>query len=140
MNRPTLHVDTRALLQANDAFYRAFESYDIARMDKLWIQAPRATCIHPSWQLLRGWPAIRQSFIKIFTEPEKLRFTLSNVGVQVKGDLAWVTLVENLSSSDQARRIRASTMLATNVFERGDDGVWRIVHHHASVMPAVNPG
>jgi len=137
--RPSPHADTRAVLAANDELYRAFESYDLARLDRIWVQADRTTCMHPSWQLVRGWKAVRESFVAIFAEPEKLRFTLTNVGVQIRGDLAWVTLCENISSGTLATRLSGQTMMATNILERGDDSRWRVVHHHASPMPKHNP-
>jgi ketosteroid isomerase-like protein len=123
--------DDAGVLAANEEFYRAFESYDLPRMERLWVQAERSTCVHPGWQLLRGWADIRESWLAIFTGLEVLRFTLSDVRPHRQAALAWVTLHENIRNGPGPGRL-ASTVLATNVFERGDDGLWRIVHHHAS--------
>jgi ketosteroid isomerase-like protein len=116
---------------ANARFYRAFETLDIAEMDQVWVHGAHARCVHPGWPLLCGWIAVRTSWQTIFANTEEMRFTLSDVTVNVGGGgLAWVTCTENILS-ETAGRVAVTSILATNVFERDDDG-WRLVHHHAS--------
>ena len=59
-----------------------------------------------------------------------MRFTLSDVTVNVGADLAWVTCTENILA-EAGERISVTAILATNLFERTDSG-WRLIHHHAS--------
>jgi ketosteroid isomerase-like protein len=118
--------------EANARFYRAFETLDIAEMDQVWAHAEHARCVHPGWPLLSGWDAVRSSWETIFANTEEMRFTLSDVNVNVSGPLAWVTCTENILSDVQGR-VTVTTILATNLFERSADG-WRLVHHHASHM------
>ena len=99
-------------------------------MDRVWVHGEHARCVHPGWPLLRGWDAVRESWERIFEHTEEMRFTLADVTVGVGGDVAWVTCTENILS-DAGGRLGVTAVLATNIFERGDDG-WRIVHHHAS--------
>lgn len=47
---------------ANQKFYEAFESLDIARMDDVWAHQDYVTCIHPGWTIRSGWPAVRDSW------------------------------------------------------------------------------
>jgi len=124
-------ADVAALLAANEELYRAFEAYDLPRMERIWVQSERCTCVHPGWQLLRGWAEVRESWLAIFTGLEVLRFTLTHVQPEVRGDLGWLTLHENIASGAAGSRL-GSTVLATNIFERGADGAWRVLHHHAS--------
>jgi ketosteroid isomerase-like protein len=122
-----VNVDVEA---ANAAFYRAFEALDVALMDEVWAHADYVKCVHPGWPLITGWEAVRESWRTIFENTAEMRFTLGDVDVQVAGALGWVTCTENILQSVRGR-ISVTSVLATNLFERGAGG-WRMVHHHAS--------
>jgi ketosteroid isomerase-like protein len=116
--------------EANSRFYRAFETLDLAEMDQVWVHSERAQCVHPGWPLIVGWAAIRSSWETIFANTTEMRFTVSDTRVGGDADLAWVTCTENILSDVQGR-VTVTSLLATNLFERGPDG-WRMIHHHAS--------
>jgi ketosteroid isomerase-like protein len=122
--------DAADVEEAAAGFYRAFEALDIARMDRVWAHGPHVRCVHPGWPLLCGWDAVRGSWQRIFDNTTEMRFTLSDVTVNVAGDLAWVTCTENILS-EVGERVSVTAILATNVFERTEAG-WLLVHHHAS--------
>ena len=44
-----------------------------------------------------------ESWRRIFENTPSIRFMLTDVAVQVRGSLAWVTLYENLNSSLEGR-------------------------------------
>ncbi len=116
--------------KANEAFYRAFESLDISNMDKVWAQKDYVTCVHPGWSLRSGWPEVRDSWVLIFNNTFSMEFDLSDLQVQVAGDVGWVVCVENIVSR-QGDAEQHSRVLATNLYERlGDE--WKIIHHHGS--------
>ncbi|MFO0774346.1 MAG: nuclear transport factor 2 family protein [Nitrospiraceae bacterium] len=116
--------------QANRAFYDAFESLDIARMDQVWSHQEYVTCIHPGWALREGWPEVRDSWVLIFNHTFKMSFQLSEVLVQVAGDVGWVVCTENLTTEQDGSTVE-SRVLATNLYERiGDE--WKLIHHHGS--------
>ena len=123
-------TDLETVLEANAAFYRAFESLDLTQMEKVWLRVPYIKCVHPGWPLLTGWEAVRESWHAIFANTEEMRFTLSDVRVDARRDLAWVTCTENILS-EQGGRVGVTAILATNLFARVDDA-WLLVHHHAS--------
>jgi ketosteroid isomerase-like protein len=123
-----------AVKRANERFYRAFESLDIDRMAALWVQAERAKCVHPGWDLLEGWEAVGRSWEAIFANTDYMRFVITDVSVHMYGRVAWVTCVENLSDAPDAPQL--SRILATNIYENINND-WRIVHHHAS--PIMRP-
>jgi SnoaL-like protein len=134
--------DVDDVLRANEAFYRAFESLNLANMEVLWLRAPYVKCVHPGWGLLIGWGPVMESWQRIFENTLSMRFTLTSVRAQVVGDFAWVTLIENLESQQREGGAEAQ-VLATNLFQR-HEGQWFIVHHHASPIytpqTAVDPG
>ncbi len=116
--------------QANEAFYRAFESLDIKKMDEVWAREDYATCIHPGWSLRSGWPAVRDSWVMIFNNTFSMQFRLSDIMIQVAGDVAWVLCTENIMNSPEGEG-QESRVLATNLFER-HNGQWLMIHHHGS--------
>jgi ketosteroid isomerase-like protein len=122
--------DTADVLEANAAFYRAFEALDVVEMDRLWAHDEHVRCVHPGWPLLCGWDAVRSSWQRIFDGTAEMRFTLSAVTVNVTGDVAWVTCTENILA-EVGDRVSATAILATNLFERIGTR-WLLVHHHAS--------
>jgi len=129
--------DVAEVEQANARFYQAFETLDLARMELVWARGEHVKCVHPGWPILIGWDAVRASWESIFENTAEMRFTLSDVRASACGDLAWVTCTENIFSEVQGR-LGVTSVLATNLFERGPDG-WRLVHHHASHILAPAP-
>jgi ketosteroid isomerase-like protein len=125
-----LDSDIAEVLEVNANFYRAFESLDIGSMETVWARGDHVKCVHPGWSLLTGWSAVKASWELIFSNTKEIRFTLTDVLVRVKTPLAWVVLTENLLSQ-VGQDVTATSVLATNIYEK-TDGVWKMVHHHAS--------
>jgi ketosteroid isomerase-like protein len=126
---PEAH-DRAALREANERFYRAFESLDLAEMDQVWAHGDHVACVHPGWSRLHGWHEVRRSWAAIFQSTTEMRFTITDVRSEARGDIGWVHCTENILSETRGS-LSITAILATNVFERRD-GRWRLVHHHAS--------
>ncbi len=116
--------------QANQAFYRAFESLDIKKMEKVWLQKSYIRCIHPGWALLTGWDDVITSWSRIFENTLEMRFHLADITIHVQGSLAWLTLYENITSRVDKETVRG-VILTTNIFEK-HQGKWWIIHHHGA--------
>ena len=114
------------LLEANAAFYAAFEARDLDAMSEVWLHGDHITCTHPGWATLRGWAAVASSWFALFQGDHPMQFILTNVESTVRGEVGWVTLDENLIAGPQAQ-----TVAAVNVFERVD-GRWRLSLHLGS--------
>ncbi|HMQ25326.1 MAG TPA: nuclear transport factor 2 family protein [Acidimicrobiales bacterium] len=125
----TLHDDEAAVLAANQALYDAHERRDLVAMIEVWEHHDRVVCVHPGWPILRGWAAVEESWRRILHGPGRNQFILTNAEVTVAGDLAWVTVDENVMAGGAA-----GTVAATNVFARADDGGWLLVIHHGSTV------
>jgi ketosteroid isomerase-like protein len=123
--------DERAAVhEANARFYRAFESLDLVEMDGVWARGEHVACVHPGWNRLHGWEAVRRSWAAIFRSTSEMRFTITDVRVEVRGDLGWVHCTENILSETRGS-LAITAILATNVFERRARR-WLLIHHHAS--------
>ena len=118
--------EVEAVLDANQAFYDAHERRDLAAMSDVWEHSDRTVCVHPGWPILRGWAPIEESWRRILSGPGRNQFILTNEAVAIDGDLAWVTLEENLVDTGAT-----GTVAATNVFARVA-GIWKLVVHHGS--------
>lgn len=122
--------DEQVILDANAAFYRAFEKKDLAAMQKVWSHGIASICVHPGRGELKGWDAIESSWQKIFKNTAYLEIDTKVITVNRSGDLAYVVLIEKVLQVAQRRQQKAESM-ATNIFERmGQD--WYLVHHHGS--------
>ncbi|MFB2768364.1 nuclear transport factor 2 family protein [Pelatocladus sp. BLCC-F211] len=118
------------ILAVNDAFYRAFEKKDIEAMSTVWSQGTGSLCVHPGWNILRGWKAISTSWEKIFKNTPYIEINTEIITVEIRDHLAYIVLVENLMQVINGRKIEARS-LATNIFEFLG-GKWYLIHHHAS--------
>ena len=118
------------ILQANQGFYRAFESLEISKMEEVWLRGDEVGCVHPGWALLGGWEAVMDSWARIFENATMMQFNTTGVEAALEGDLAWVKCTENLTSLLDGR-INEGKVQSINIFRR-HDGRWLMVYHHGS--------
>ncbi|MDQ1403107.1 MAG: hypothetical protein QOG03_1423 [Actinomycetota bacterium] len=122
--------DDEALVRAaNRAFYDAFERRDLDAMSDVWERSERVLCVHPGWKPLRGWGPVSGSFFALFQGPSQLQFILTDEQVETAGSMAWVSVDENILGDQTGAMVSA-----VNVFRREEDGPWRMVCHHGSVV------
>jgi ketosteroid isomerase-like protein len=122
--------DQDTVIEANRAFYRAFETLEVENMEEVWLKATHIVCIHPGWRRLEGWGPIMQSWERIFDSTFGMNFELVEVEVIIRGDLAVVVVEENLTQRGYDG-IAKSQVMATNVFEKVGQR-WYLVLHHGS--------
>jgi ketosteroid isomerase-like protein len=123
-------VDVPAVTAANAELYAAFETGDLDRMRAVWDDADDVVCIHPGWDELRGISHVMRSWAMIFANTPYIQFVLTDVDVQVGGELAVVRCAENILTAIGDPGGDAK-VIATNVFRRrGSD--WRLWLHHGS--------
>ncbi|MEO1764920.1 MAG: nuclear transport factor 2 family protein [Cyanobacteria bacterium J06629_18] len=118
------------ILAANEAFYRAFEKKDIEKMSEVWSQGTGSLCVHPGWNILRGWKQVNNSWVKIFENTPYIEINTNVISIEIRENIAYVVLVENVMQVIKGSKMEAQS-LATNVFELLG-GKWYLVHHHAS--------
>jgi ketosteroid isomerase-like protein len=114
------------VLGVNQRFYDAHEQRDMDAMSEVWDHNDEVICVHPGWPILRTWLLVEDSWQRILSGPGRNQFILTNISVHGSGDVAWVTLDENL-----VQGAATGTIAATNVFVRRE-GRWPMVVHHGS--------
>ena len=66
-----------------------------------------------------------------------MRVTVTRVLIHVLGDAAWVSCIENVTSTYESG-FETALVETTNIFVRRQ-GVWRMGHHHTTPLPGRFP-
>lgn len=114
--------ETQAALFANDAFYVAFASRDVAAMDDVWASTAPVSCIHPGWNVLNGRTEVMESWQAILGGRGAPQVACQAPAARIHGDVAIVVCYE---------RLEGGFLIATNIFVR-EGGRWKMVHHQAA--------
>jgi ketosteroid isomerase-like protein len=128
------------VLQANTAFYNAFEAGDLDLMAAVWLPEPDPVCIHPGNAAISGYAEMMRAWAMIFANTPYIQFFLTDVEVSVWENAASVTCTENVLTADDRTgpdSFGGAKAVATNVFVRTPGG-WRLWIHHAS--PVLSAG
>jgi ketosteroid isomerase-like protein len=128
--------DRETVLRANEAFYQAFEGRDLAGMALLWAQSADDCCIHPGWEVVRGFRGVMQSWRSIFSTGVPMRFRITDVHVSVEGDVARVHNVENIYVGDSKEPL--GRVAVTHIWLRRGAG-WALALHHGSPIATDEP-
>lgn len=133
MLRATSRVNYPTALDAEAAFYEAFERADLALMLSVWADEEEVVCVHPDGARLTGYDQVSKSWADWFTGGRgKLHVHLSNQ-VYTQGMLLAVhNLHEHILVAGEPKA--RPPVIATNVYIRTSDG-WRMLVHHASRGP-----
>jgi hypothetical protein len=151
-----------AILFANDAFYTAFATGDLAAMDAVWARRAPVCCIHPGWTALNDRDAIMESWRGILGanqtggrtgagRPDKRPGVGGDSVIRPPtGGTARATaaircvrpevfLLRDVAWVACHEILPNGILIATNIFIPEDD-VWRMVHHHAGPAPPLDAG
>ncbi len=139
----SLEADREAVLAANQRLYEALENGDLEAIEEVWLSAADAddktgvVCVHPGWPVLRGRAQVTRSYLLIMMNTEYIQFFLTDVEVEVQGDVALVTCTENILSGGESEEegelgpLVGGKVVSTNLFRRTAAG-WRLWSHHGS--------
>lgn len=135
------------VLEANERFYRALNALDLAGMERIWSHGSFVRCVHPGWELIVGWDAVRASWEGIFRgsgSGPSHSVEVADVSVHVVSDLGWVSCIERITLPRRSSGASSSSSLAvaTNLFQRasepsGNAERWEMILHHASLLPLI---
>ena len=126
--------DRRAVLEANRAFYEAFNARDIEAMADLWQRSDDVTCIHPHRNVTTGHADVQRTWRAILTNPDQPKIVFAAEEARIVGDIGIVA----------GREVVAGVpIVATNIYQRSQsadltdnadtpENVWLLIHHHGS--------
>jgi ketosteroid isomerase-like protein len=132
---PNISKAAESVEEAEAAFYEAIGHADIDRLMSLWADEEEIVCVHPGAPRLVGHASIRASWESIFEQgPVHIR------PVQLHANQNMMTAVHNVIEEVQRSGSHRPDIhiLATNVYMKTARG-WRLVTHHASVVPGQAP-
>ena len=109
------------VLQANDAFYRAFLHGDAEALVALLSRRDDLEVMHPGWPTVRGHALVTATWRDVAANPPPLRVVAPRV-LLLGPDAAIVTCYEH---------VERTTLVATNVWVRENEG-WRLLHHQGA--------
>ncbi len=124
-------IDLREPLGALCEFYRAFNSRDLALMERNWASSEEASMVNPLGGIRRGWADIRGVYERIFQSSAKMSIEFHDYTIQIFGETFYAVGREygKLESDRQSLDLKFRT---SRVF-RYSNGRWRQVHDHGSI-------
>jgi ketosteroid isomerase-like protein len=134
-----MNAEAEAVELANHELYAAVEAADLDRMAEVWLDGPHAetvVCVHPGWPAIQGREEVLRSWTAIMANTPYIQFFLTDVEVEVVGEIAVVTCAENILTGMGESALAGGRAVATNVFRHTAAG-WRLWIHHAS--PVITP-
>jgi ketosteroid isomerase-like protein len=132
---PTINNAPETVEEVETAFYEAIGRADVDVLMSLWADDEGIVCIHPGAPRLVGHASIRSSWESIF-ERGGVRIRPVQMFASQNTMTAVHNIIEEVQRSGSAQH--DIHILATNVYMKTEGG-WRIVTHHASVVPGEAP-
>jgi ketosteroid isomerase-like protein len=124
----TLSLDEEvAVLSANTNFYTAFSAGDFKAMAELWHDGEGGECVgcaHPGHPMIMGRSAVLETWKEIFNGPP----------ISIAADVDCCRLLKGGQSAMVLCKEKVGdggSLMATNLFEKCEDGAWRLVLHQA---------
>ena len=121
--------ENKIILDANEAFYKAFSFGDLKAMENIWAVDTAICCIHPGWAPIFGRDDVINSWEKIFLGSEEFNISCNGAQEIIYGKTALVVCREVLSQGQ---------LIASNLFVF-ENNVWRLSHHHAGPLGNSSP-
>lgn len=117
--------DAERLLFANEAFYAAFASADMAAMRSLWSREFPVSVVHPGAVAVTGYDHVLESWGAILGGVDRFDIAFRKPVACLWGETGSVICYE---------KVGAHSLIATNVFAREGDQ-WSMLHHQSGPSP-----
>ncbi|HSF96668.1 MAG TPA: nuclear transport factor 2 family protein [Thermohalobaculum sp.] len=121
--------ETAAVLDANEAFYRAMRTGDLDAMEALWARGRAVSCTHPSGPEIFGRAAVMESW----------RLILGHAAPDIRAEAPQVLVTGRSAMVLCEEVIGHARLIASNAYVR-EDGAWRMVTHQAAHVPELDAG
>ena len=123
-------------MDAEAAFYEAFESKDVDAMMSVWDNSADVVCIHPMGPDLNGSDSVRDSWRILFDNGPSLTFEVDTIQYMEDDEMAIHVVRQNITVDNDAQTM--PIIIATNVYRKTAKG-WQMVLHHSSPGPGSGP-
>ena len=124
--------------RASQQFYAALNSMakgDAGPMSDIWSHNETVSTMHPVGGREVGWDQVREPWQQVAQLSAEGQIILNDQLLQVSGDMAYEVGTEQGHFMLAGENIPVNQRV-TNVY-RHEAGVWKIVHHHADLSPAM---
>ena len=124
--------------KASEKFYAALNRMvngDADPLVDIWSHSEAVTTMHPIGGREIGWDAVRESFEEVARLSSDGSVELRNQFIQAAGDVAYEVGNEHGRLKIAGQQV-AIEHRVTNIY-RCEAGLWKIVHHHTDVSPAM---
>jgi hypothetical protein len=115
---------TAAVLDANEAFYRAMREGNLDAMEALWARERPVSCTHPHGPSIFGRTAVMASW----------RLILGHLPPEIHAEEPQAIVTGRTAMVICRERIGAIELMASNAWVR-EDQAWRMVNHQAAHIP-----
>jgi len=124
--------------QASDRFYatlnRALNGEITDDMLDIFSHADDVTMMHPTGGRQVGWPEVRSSFEMAMGAASGGSVKVNDLHITMLGSNAACTTGTEVASATVGGSTLSMSMRCTNAYRR-ENGAWKLVHHHADLMP-----
>ena len=124
--------------RASEQFYAALNRMangDAGPLADIWSHSADVTTMHPIGGRQVGWDQVRGSWEEVAKLASAGQIKLVEQIIQAGGDLAYELGVEQ-GKITMAGQVVTIDHRVTNVY-RHEAGMWKIVHHHTDLAPAM---
>jgi ketosteroid isomerase-like protein len=124
--------------KASKQFYAGLNSMangDSGPLADIWSHKGDVTAMHPIGGREVGWDAVRGSFEQVAKLASNGKIELKDQIIEVDGDLAYEVGIEAGQLALAGEQVTIDHRV-TNIYQR-QAGVWKIVHHHTDISPAM---
>jgi len=118
----------------NERFWAAFAARDLWSIGRLWAKTDAVSAIFPAGSTpLVGWENIREGFRRSFAHNRDIKVDAHVESIRAEGTFAWLVDTVRLEAvqTQTGQPVVMDRILGTKLFERSDDGQWRLIHFHA---------
>jgi ketosteroid isomerase-like protein len=130
----TLDECRKASEHLYDALYHMLNG-NSCLMDSIWSHSPDVTTMHPVGGREVGWEKVRERWEQLASQTSDGEIKLVDQLIRVEGNIAFEIGTERGKVKLGGRQISLEHRV-TNVY-RLESGVWKAVHHHTDISPAL---
>lgn len=124
--------------KTSENFYKALNRMlngDASQLADIWSHSAEVTTMHPIGGREVGWDQVKGSWEQVAQLSSDGEVGLKDQFIKVAGDVAYEIGIEHGQFKIAGQQVTIKQRV-TNIY-RCESGVWKVVHHHTDVSPAM---